>query len=66
MPTVVVSHSVPKDVPEGDEIFVHVVPVLFGSGTRLFAGLGSEHISLETAKVIETSEVIHLRFCVVK
>jgi dihydrofolate reductase len=108
LPTIIVSHSVPKDVPDGhvytfvdsveaafetaqklagdqevsisganvaqqflklgliDEISIHVVPVLFGSGTRLFEGLGSEHISLETVEVIETAEVIHLRFRVVK
>ena len=49
-----------------DELFIHLVPVLFGSGTRLFDSLGSEHISLETAGVIETAEAIHLRFRVVK
>jgi dihydrofolate reductase len=108
IPTVIVSHSVPRDVPDGgvysfvdsveaafetaktlagdkdilitgadvahqfikrgliDEVSIHLVPVLFGSGTRLFEGLDSEHISLEIIKVIETAEVIHLRFRVVK
>jgi dihydrofolate reductase len=47
-----------------DEIFLHVSPVLFGSGTRLFEG--SEHIPLETVEVIETKEAIHTRFRVVK
>jgi dihydrofolate reductase len=107
-PTVVVSHSVPQDIPTGgvytfvdsveaafetakklagdkdisttganvaqqlitrgliDEISIHLVPVLFGSGTRLFEGLDSEHIELETIEVIETAEAIHLRFRVVK
>jgi len=107
-PTVIVSHSVPQDIPAGgvytfvgsveaafetaqklagdkdvaitganvaqqflkrsliDEISIHLVPVLFGSGTRLFEGLDSEHISLEIIEVIETAEVIHLRFRVVK
>jgi hypothetical protein len=32
----------------------------------MFEGLDSEHISLETVEVIETTEVIHLRFRVVK
>ena len=36
------------------EIGVHLVPVLFGSGTRMFEHLGSEHIQLETISVIET------------
>jgi dihydrofolate reductase len=108
VPTVVVSHSVPQDIPDGgvysfvngveaalekakklagdkdvsmaganiaqqfiklgliDEISIHLVPVLFGSGTPLFGNLDSEHISLETIEVIETAEVIHLRFRVVK
>jgi dihydrofolate reductase len=107
-PTVVVSHSVPKDVPNDsvysfvngieaalekakslagdkdvsmagasigqqflklgllDEITVHVVPVVFGSGTPLFGDLDSKHVPLETIEVIETKEVIHLRFRVVK
>jgi dihydrofolate reductase len=108
IPTVIVSHSVPQDIPHGgvytfvdgvevalekakklagdkdiyitganvaqqfiklgliDEISIHLVPVLFGSGTRLFEGLDNEHIPLETIEVIETAEVIHLRFRVVK
>jgi dihydrofolate reductase len=49
-----------------DEIWLHVVPVLFGSGTPLFGDLDSKHVSLETIEVIETKEVIHTRFRVVK
>ena len=48
-----------------DEISIHLVPVLFGSGTRLFEHLGKEHIQLETTGVIETPEATHLRFRVV-
>lgn len=109
VPTVVVSHSVPKDIPDGgvyrfadgietaleeaqkaagdkqvaimgggniaaqfielglvDEISIHLVPVLFGSGIRLFEHLGSEHVPLETLEVIETKEAIHLRFRVIR
>ena len=108
IPTVIVSHSVPRDVPRGgvysfvdsveaafemaktlagdkdiyitganvaqqflkrgliDEISLHVVPVLFGSGTRLFEGMDGEHIALESTEVIRTAEAIHLRFRVVK
>jgi dihydrofolate reductase len=108
VPTIIVSHSVPGDIPAGgvytfvdnvnaafekakaaagdkdvlihggntarqmialglvDEVFVHVVPVLFGSGTRLYEQVGGEHVTLETAEVIETREAIHLRFRVVK
>lgn len=49
-----------------DEILIHLVPVLFGSGTRLFAGLDGEHAFLETIEVIQTTEAIHMRFRVVK
>ena len=49
-----------------DEISIHLVPVLFGSGTRLFEHLGSEHIQLESAGVIETPAATHLRFRVVE
>jgi dihydrofolate reductase len=107
VPTIVLSHSVPKDMPDGgvyifvdsveaaheeakkaagnkdivvqgantaqqlitlgliDEISIHLVPVLFGSGIRLFEHQGSEHIPLETTDVIETKEAVHLRFRVV-
>jgi dihydrofolate reductase len=108
VPTVIVSHSVPQDIPQGgvysfvdsveaaletakklagdkdiyitgadvaqqfikrgfiDEISIHLVPVLFGSGTRLFEHLNSEHVSLEIIEVIQTTEAIHLRFRVIK
>lgn len=108
IPTVIVSHSVPPDIPARgvyhfvngieaaleeaktlagdkdiyttgsdvakqllklgliDEISIHLVPVLFGSGTRLFEGLDSQHIPLETMETIKTADAIHLRFRVVK
>jgi len=108
IPTVIVSHSVPQNIPAGgvysfvdsveaafetakqlagdkdiyitgadvaqqflkrgliDEISLHVVPVLFGSGTRLIEDLGGGHVQLETTEVIETKEAIHLRFRVIK
>jgi dihydrofolate reductase len=49
-----------------DEIGIHLVPVLFGSGTRMFEHLGGEHVQLETTGVIETPAAIHLRFRVVR
>jgi dihydrofolate reductase len=108
VPTFVVSHSVPKDIPDSgvytfvdsieaalekakqaagdkeisitganvakqflkrgliDEVSIHLIPVLFGSGTALLGDLNSQHIALETVEVIETAEVIHVRFRVVK
>lgn len=49
-----------------DEISIHLVPVLFGSGIRLFEHSNGEQVPLETIEVIETAEAIHLRFRVVK
>ena len=108
LPTIIVSHSVPQDIPHGgvytfvdsiaaalemankaagdkaigiaggnlaqqmialglvDEIFIHLVPVLFGTGTRLIEDLRGKHVQLETTEVIETKEAIHLRFRVIK
>jgi dihydrofolate reductase len=108
IPTVIVSHSVPQDVPDGsvyrfvdsveaafetaqkiagdkdiyitganvakqflklgfvDDVSIHLVPVLFGSGTRLFEGSDSQHIPLEIIETIQTAEAIHMRFRVVK
>jgi dihydrofolate reductase len=45
-----------------DELSIHLVPVLFGSGKRLYEQVGDEHIGLEPLAVIETSSVIHMRF----
>jgi dihydrofolate reductase len=45
-----------------DEIGIHFVPVLFGSGTRMFENLGDEQIQLETIDVTESASVIHIRF----
>ena len=49
-----------------DEVSIHLVPVLFGSGTRMFEHLGDKHIQLETIEVIQTFAATHLRFRVVK
>lgn len=49
-----------------DEIFIHLVPVLFGSGTRMIQDLGDKHIQLESTEVIHTKEATHLRFRVIK
>lgn len=49
-----------------DEISIHLAPVLFGSGTRMFEHLGNEHIQLEAVGAIQTVTTTHLRFRVVK
>ena len=49
-----------------DEIRLHLVPVLFGAGTRLFDDLGTKHIELEPTEVVASPAATHLRFRVVK
>ncbi|HEV3472562.1 MAG TPA: dihydrofolate reductase family protein [Actinomycetota bacterium] len=46
-----------------DEIELHVVPVLFGQGRRLFEGLPPEQIELERTRILEgESGVTHLHY----
>ena len=49
-----------------DEIHVDLVPVLLGSGVRLFDHLGPGLIELERTRVVEAPGVTHLTFRVVK
>lgn len=49
-----------------DEIQLHLVPVLLGDGIRLFDSLGTRRIELERTRVLESPDVTHLRFRVVK
>ena len=49
-----------------DEVSIHLVPVLFGSGTPMFANLGETHIQLEPGQVTETPEAIHLRLRIIR
>jgi dihydrofolate reductase len=46
-----------------DELELHVVPVLFGQGRRLFEGLAPEQIELERTRVLEgEGGVTHMRY----
>lgn len=45
-----------------DEIQIHLVPVLFGEGRRLFDQVGTERLELESTRVIDSPGVTHLRF----
>src|SRR5215207_10837196 len=49
-----------------DEIHIDLVPVLLGSGVRLFDNLGQGTVELESTRVIEGAGVTHLTFLVVK
>ena len=49
-----------------DEISMHLVPVLFGSGTPLFGEGVDEHVTLEFVGVSESPYATHLRYRVVR
>ena len=49
-----------------DELDLHVVPLLLGGGARLFDHLGSGLVKLEPTRVIDSPNVTHLRYRVVK
>ncbi len=44
-----------------DEIQIHLIPVLFGEGRRLFDGLSSR-VELEILRVIDSPEATHVRY----
>ncbi len=48
-----------------DEIQLHLVPVLFGGGLRLFES-GIEKTQLERMRVLESPHATHLKFRVIK
>jgi dihydrofolate reductase len=46
-----------------DELEIHVIPVLFGQGRRLFEGLAAEQIELERTRVLEgEGGVTHMHY----
>lgn len=45
-----------------DEMWIHVVPVLFGDGTRLYEQVGGRHIELDLIETIPASNVTHLHY----
>jgi len=46
-----------------DELEIHLIPVLFGQGRRLFEGLAAEHIELERTRILEGEDgVTHLHY----
>ncbi len=48
-----------------DEVRVHLVPVLLGSGTRLLDDAGG-HIRLQITRIVEEPKATHLRYRVIK
>jgi riboflavin biosynthesis pyrimidine reductase len=49
-----------------DEIGVHVVPVLFGTGVPMFGDMPDDHIELEAVEVTPAPSATHLRYRVVR
>jgi dihydrofolate reductase len=49
-----------------DELDIQLVPVLLGSGTRLFDRIGDEAIELEQLDAAQTPSVTHLRYGITK
>ena len=45
-----------------DEMEINLVPVLLGSGERLFDGLGDDLHGLELVRTVATPQVVHLKF----
>ena len=45
-----------------DEMDIHLVPVLLGSGERLFEALGDDLHGLELVRTVATPKVTHLKF----
>ena len=46
-----------------DEMEIHLIPVLFGQGRRLFDGLAAEQIELERTRVLEGEDgVTHMHY----
>jgi dihydrofolate reductase len=46
-----------------DELELHVVPVLFGQGRRLFEGLAAEQVELERTRILEgEAGVTHMHY----
>jgi len=45
-----------------DEMEIHLVPTLLGSGERLFDGVGDDQRGLELVRTVATPKVTHLKF----
>jgi hypothetical protein len=49
-------------LPDQRRWALHVVPVLFGGGTRMFEDLHTGHVPLEVVDVLSTPSATHLRY----
>ena len=49
-----------------DDVQLHLAPVLLGAGTRLFADLDDDAVSLELQETLGTPDATHLRYTVLR
>jgi dihydrofolate reductase len=49
-----------------DEIQIHLIPVLFGSGTRMFEDMDIDHVWLELIDVVDRPLATHIRYRVIR
>lgn len=49
-----------------DEIQLHIAPIVLGKGVRLFEHIGKKTIALNSKELIEGTEVIHIKYEVIK
>lgn len=49
-----------------DEIQIHLIPVLFCDGRKLFDNLGDNQIELEIIRVVNSPAVTHIKYKIVK
>jgi dihydrofolate reductase len=49
-----------------DEVSLHLAPVLFGEGTRMFEHIGERHIRLEPISVLNTPAAIHAQYRIIR
>jgi dihydrofolate reductase len=45
-----------------DELWIHIVPVLFGDGIRVYEQVGGQHVQLEFIEAIPTADATHLHY----
>ncbi|HSX17510.1 MAG TPA: dihydrofolate reductase family protein [Patescibacteria group bacterium] len=49
-----------------DELHIHIAPVLFMAGTKLFENLGDQHVELEVQNCIQTPGATHIVYKVIR
>jgi dihydrofolate reductase len=60
------AHAIQQYIAEGllDELYLHIVPVVFGAGERLLENVGDP--KLQPIKVIASPAVTHIKYRIVR